>query len=179
MSDPQILRDFRVVTVRINPVQVNPVTRQARIYRDVQVEVVPNDQPGVNKIQRVRRPSGLWAPAYQQLIENLDESALDDATTTPGTYMIFAKDNSTVNPWTDSLALWKKRSGHDVLVVRQANWSNTQIIDNSRRLAGSSRRQPAGIRLFDGRSSSKLRLADFGRQRLRSRVRVGERRRRY
>ncbi len=132
MSDPQILRDFRVVTVRINPVQVNPVTRQARIYRDVQVEIVPNDQPGVNEIQRVRRPSGLWAPAYQQLIENLDESALDDATTTPGTYMIFAKDNSTVNPWTDSLALWKKRSGHDVLVMRQANWSNTQIINEIR-----------------------------------------------
>lgn len=132
MSEPMIMRDFRVVTVRINPVQVNPVTGQARVYRDIQVDIVPNNEPGYNEIERVRRPSGSWTPIYQQLIENLDDAALDDATTTPGTYMIFARTNDQVNPWVDSLALWKKRSGHDVLVMQAANWSASQIITEIR-----------------------------------------------
>jgi len=132
MSEPMIMRDFRVVTVRINPVQVNPVTHQARVYRNVQVEVVPNEEPGVNEVLRERRPTGSWKPIYQQLIPNLDDAALDDATTTPGTYMIFARDNATVNPWVDSLATWKKRAGHDVMIMSAANWTATQIINEIR-----------------------------------------------
>ncbi|MBL0062443.1 MAG: T9SS type A sorting domain-containing protein [bacterium] len=132
MSEPMIMRDFRVVTVRLNPVQVNPVTHQARIYHDIQVEIVPNDLPSVNEITRYRRPTGSWAPIYQQLIPNLDDAALDDATTTPGTYMIFARTNVNVDPWVDSLATWKKRSGHDVVVRQQATWSASQIVTDIR-----------------------------------------------
>lgn len=128
ISAPMIMRDFRVVTVTIYPVQVNPVTRQARIYRNIQVDVVPNTQPSINELARHRRPAGSWAPIYQHLIENLDDMALDDATTTPGTYIILAKDHATSNPWTDSLMVWKKRSGHDVVVEKRASWTATQMV---------------------------------------------------
>ncbi len=127
MSEPMIMRDFRVVIVRLNPVQVNPVTRQARIYHNIQVDIVPNNEPSVNEMTRVRRPSGMWSSMYQHLIENLDEHALDDATTTPGTYIILAKDHATVNQWTDSLYLWKKRSGHDVILEKRTSWSAPQM----------------------------------------------------
>ncbi|MBK6764924.1 MAG: hypothetical protein IPG71_01075 [bacterium] len=129
MSSPMIMRDFRVVTVTLNPVQVNPVTRQARIYRDIQVDIVANDQPGENEITRYRRPTGSWSSMYRDMIENLDESALDDATKTPGTYIILAKNEATVNPWTDSLAVWKKRSGHSVIVEKRTTWTATQMVN--------------------------------------------------
>ena len=130
VSEPIQMRDFRVVTVSLYPVQVNPVTHQARIYRDLQVELVPNNLPSTNEMQRQRKPSGLWASTYQHLIENLSEDALFDVTTTPGQYMIFYKNSDTqVNNWVDSLATWKKRSGHDVVLMGAANWSSTSIIN--------------------------------------------------
>ncbi len=129
MSEPMIMRDFRVVTVRIYPVQINPVTRQARVYGNVQVDLVPNDLPSVNELGRVRRPTKSYVPMYQHLIENLDDHALDDATTKPGTYMIFARTDGAVNQWVDSLVLWKKRSGHLVEVNQQASWTATQIMN--------------------------------------------------
>lgn len=128
ISAPMIMRDFRVVTVTLHPVQVNPVTRQARIYRNIQVDVVPNNEASINEITRYRRPTGSWAPIYQNLIVNLDDMALDDATTTPGTYIILADDHATVNPWTDSLMTWKKRSGHDVIVEKRASWTASQMV---------------------------------------------------
>jgi hypothetical protein len=133
ISEPMLMRDFRVVTVSLYPVQVNPVTRQARIYRDLQVEIVPNNEPSVNEQLTPRRPSRLWASTYQQMIPNLDENALDDVTTTLGQYMIFTKNTDTqVNSWVDSLVTWKKRSGHDVVVQAAASWSATQIINTIR-----------------------------------------------
>ncbi|HEY3296555.1 MAG TPA: C25 family cysteine peptidase [bacterium] len=129
MSEPMIMRDFRVVTVAIYPVQVNPVTRQARIYRNISVDVVANDQPGINELTNPRRPSGAWASMYRTYISNLDETALDDVTTAPGTYMIFTNNNATYRPWADSLAEWKTRCGYKVSLQAQASWTATQVMN--------------------------------------------------
>ncbi len=123
MSEPMVMRDFRVVTVSLFPVQVNPVTRQARVYSNIQVDVVANNEPGVNEITVPHRPSGTFANIYRGMISNLDENALDDATTAPGTYMIIATTNAGMAPWVDSLYVWKTRKGHKVIVDKRSNWS--------------------------------------------------------
>ncbi|MBU1636105.1 carboxypeptidase regulatory-like domain-containing protein [bacterium] len=127
ISEPMILRDFRVVTVTLHPVQVNPVTGQARIYSQISVDVVANGQPGVNELLNPRRPSGNWAPVYRDVIANLDETALDDATTNPGTYMIISRDCTIVNMFRDSLVEWKTRRGYDVVVDTRPSWSVSQM----------------------------------------------------
>jgi hypothetical protein len=129
ISAPIIFRDFRVVTVTLHPVQVNPVTGQARIYSQINVDIVANDQPGFNELLNPRRPSGTYAAMYRDAIVNLDENALDDMTTTPGTYLIISKDNATINPHDSTLATWKKRKGYDVHVEKQA-WANSTAIIN-------------------------------------------------
>ncbi|HEY3295324.1 MAG TPA: C25 family cysteine peptidase [bacterium] len=123
MSDPMIMRDFRVVSVTLYPVQVNPVTHQARIYRNLSADVVANDRPSVNELVTPRRPTGSWVPIYRTVIANLDENALLDATTTPGSYLILCKpDAQSVNPFVDSLFQWKTRQGYRVIVDSRSNW---------------------------------------------------------
>jgi hypothetical protein len=123
ISAPMQLRDFRVVTFTLYPVQVNPVHRQARVHHDIAVGIVSNGEPSKNEILHPRGPSGAWAQIYRSVIANLDEGALDDATHTPGSYLILADIGSTVRPWVDSLATWKKRLGYEVIVDARGNWT--------------------------------------------------------
>lgn len=129
ISAPMIFRDMRVVTVTLYPVQVNPVTRQARVYGNIDVEIVADNQSSVNELRQPRRPSGRFAPMYRHLIRNFDEHALDDATTLPGTYLILADDHTSMHPWVDSLTYVKKRRGFDVVVEMRPNWTRNQMRD--------------------------------------------------
>jgi hypothetical protein len=132
MSYPMIMRDFRVVTVTLYPVQVNPVTHQARVYRNLSVNVVANNQPSENELTVTHRPSREWASIYRGTIANLDDQALDDVTTMPGSIMILTSTNSIPLPFADSLAVWKTRMGYKVTVDARANWNVTQAITDIR-----------------------------------------------
>ena len=127
VSAPMIFRDFRVVTVTLYPVQVNTATRQARIYDQLQVDIVPNEAPGENELLNPRRPSGAFAAMYRDHISNLDEDALDEVTDTPGHYLILCKDNATILAWADSLATWKHRKGYDVVIDARNNWNSNSM----------------------------------------------------
>lgn len=127
MSAPKIFRDFRIVTVTLYPVQVNPVTRQARFYDNISVDIVANETPGENELLLNRRPSGAWAPMYDAYIENLDESALDDVDYNPGSYVIICKDNATALQWADSLKDWRQRMGFTVSVEARTNWNGSTL----------------------------------------------------
>jgi hypothetical protein len=130
MSEPMVMRDFRLVRVILYPVQINPVTHQARIYRNLSVDIVANDRPGENEITFHRRPSRAWDSMYHAYISNLDDGALDDVTTAPGTYMIFTTNNSATRSKADSLAAWKTRCGYKVVLnVQPTNWSSSAMLN--------------------------------------------------
>ena len=126
ITAPMVMRDFRVVGVTLYPVQVNPVTHQARIYRNISVDVVANNQPSDNEILIPHRPSKSWAPIYRSMISNLDDNALDDLTTNPGTYLIITSTDTLIRPWADSLAEWKIRKGYKVVIHEHPNWTAAQ-----------------------------------------------------
>lgn len=128
VSEPMIMRDFRVVMVTLYPVQVNPVTRQARIYHTLDVALTANSEPGVNELTRPRRPSGAWTPIYRTMIRNLDERALDDATIVPGSYLILCRSDNSARQWADSLAIWKRLLGYDVEIDARASWTAAAMI---------------------------------------------------
>jgi hypothetical protein len=131
MTDPMIMRDFRVVQVTLHPVQVNPVTHQARIYRNISVDVVANNQPGIRELTHPHRISGSWVPIYRNAISNLDDSALDDATTTPGRYLIVTSTSSQIRNFADSLAEWKTRKGFKVQIAALSDVSSPQTVKNA------------------------------------------------
>ena len=49
---PYILRDYRGLVVELNPIQYNPVTRTARVYTEVTLEVVAVGPGKVNVLTR-------------------------------------------------------------------------------------------------------------------------------
>jgi hypothetical protein len=127
LSAPMIFRDFRVVQVTLYPVQYNPVTHELRTYSDLDVELVPNSEPGENELLHPRRPSGAFATIYRDLIPNLDPAALDNQTTIPGGYLILCRNQATALQFADSLARWKKLRGYNVGIDALANWSAAQM----------------------------------------------------
>jgi hypothetical protein len=128
MSAPMIMRDFRVVGVTLYPVQVNPVTRQAKIYRNLAVDLVANAEPGENEFTHPHRPTAEWAALYRDNIANLDDRALDDVTRTPGSILILCNPNASARPWADSLFVWKTRKGYKVTIDSRGSWSVSSAV---------------------------------------------------
>jgi hypothetical protein len=127
MSAPMIFRDFRVVSVTLYPVQVNPGLHQARIYRDLSTDILAANGPGENELLNPRRPSGVFAPLYRAQIANLDEHTLDEATDTPGSYLILCRDQWIPLQWADTLATWLRRRGYTVVIEAQATPTQTTM----------------------------------------------------
>ncbi len=67
LRDPYILRDFRGVTVVVNPLQFNPVTRTLRVYTDITVEVYKTGLSRVNVLAQQRPEASL---AFHQLYQH-------------------------------------------------------------------------------------------------------------
>lgn len=128
MSDPVILRDFRLVTVSLFPVQVNPVTRQVRLYHNLQVDIVANGQPGENELVWNHPVSQTFAPIYRDIVANLDESALDEITDRPGIYLILCHTDVLSRKWADSLFEWKTRIGFPVRIEARNNWTKQSVV---------------------------------------------------
>ena len=55
LGEPYILRDYRGMVVKINPLQYNPVTRLLRVYTEVTVEVVRIGAGQINVLNRTLR----------------------------------------------------------------------------------------------------------------------------
>ena len=115
LSEPQIMRDFRVVNLTLYPVQVNPVRRQIRIYRALDADVVSTAETGQNEIFRTRPISRDWVPIYERMISNLDEADLLEVQRTPGSYLIIYPSSQAVFlVQATRLATWKRSLGFKV-----------------------------------------------------------------
>ncbi|MEW5807323.1 MAG: C25 family cysteine peptidase [Acidobacteriota bacterium] len=66
LGDPYIMRDYRGLTVQINPFQHNPVTETLRIYSEITVEVSAIGQGGKNVLDRkgIKRSR---IPAFEEI----------------------------------------------------------------------------------------------------------------
>ncbi|MBK6764820.1 MAG: T9SS type A sorting domain-containing protein [bacterium] len=127
ISAPLIFRDMRVVAVTFYPVQVNALTREARLYSALDVDIVATGEFGANELLNPRPMSPRYAPIYRGLISNLDETELDMTAQLPGGYLILSRNNVAMNQWVDSIATWRRLSGYDVQVERRTNWSISQM----------------------------------------------------
>ena len=65
LQDPYIMRDYRGVTVMLNPFQYNPVTRVLRVYTELTVEVVAVGPARINAFQPPAREKTLSRPFHE------------------------------------------------------------------------------------------------------------------
>lgn len=125
IGDPAILRDFRVASISVAPVQVNSESGEVRIYDQIDFKVVRDESSSVNELQSTPTTlSQTFLPIYQQFLDwELDE--LDDyevyqggiCVVAPATYL-----NNNLVPWLE----WKKQKGYEIITLL-ANQDSYQL----------------------------------------------------
>lgn len=113
ITDPATLRDVRFVSVIVHPVQVNPTTREIRVYDEIEIEVVNTGGVGPNEIHMT--PTSI-DPSFKKLyseFENFHGSSLDELPEVPGQYLVLCRDYVTIREKAQQLVNWHKRKGLD------------------------------------------------------------------
>jgi len=115
IGEPAIFRDFRVADVIVHPVQYNPVTREARVYNNIQYEIIYEGFDDRNvKVRNNNYISEAFMPLYRNFLANADE-VLTDYIPQRGGYLIISAYSCTFSA--AELAEWKHRKGYDVEVI--------------------------------------------------------------
>ncbi|MBP7309919.1 MAG: T9SS type A sorting domain-containing protein [Candidatus Cloacimonetes bacterium] len=123
-SDPMILRDFRIVTVQINPFSYNPQTGELIIHETIDFRVNYTAQAGINELaSEPGTISASFAGMYESFILNYDDYRDAVVANTPPRYLIIYGNNSdpaylnAVNEY----AFWKRQKGADVMMASTAS----------------------------------------------------------
>lgn len=120
------IRDLHVVPLIIRPVQYNPVRKEVRVYRDLQV--VLTCQGGDSPDSRAAR-SEAFEKVYGSIVLN-DESLFSSQEVQRGGYLIVTPDR-----WSEALqplVRWKRQKGHQTEVVNLSQIGSTPTSDQIR-----------------------------------------------
>lgn len=129
ISEPMIMRDFRLVQLVLQPVRFNPVSGELRVARKLKVELRYEGYSHLNvKTRPRRRISRAFEPLYNSFIANYRFVAPEKAE--DGSYLIIVNDNfvSAVEPF----ATWKQRKGWrtKVVTISEIGGNDTALIYN-------------------------------------------------
>jgi len=116
------IRGMDVLMLGITPFQYNPVTKELKVYKDLQIEVSytgGNGQVGDNRLR-----SRWWDPIIKDAvlnpdaIPNIDYSVKSNPTETPDyEYLIICPDDPVFIVWADSIKNWRNLQGIKTGVV--------------------------------------------------------------
>jgi hypothetical protein len=76
LGTPAILRDYRIVSVTINPFQYNPQSKELRIIKSVDISVSISGLEGENPKARDGKISRFFEPLYESVILNYEKPVL-------------------------------------------------------------------------------------------------------
>ncbi len=138
LGEPALMRNTRVAKASFFPVQVNPVTGEARVWTRMVFEL---SFPGVD-LRNARtyelpaRVGGLDRMLGTQVVRTQGDEALRDMLfdrgPLPGKYLVFAKNAALATPGLTALLDWKRKKGHPVVVVTESNITFTTTAIRSR-----------------------------------------------
>jgi hypothetical protein len=116
VGEPAILRDFRVVPLRIYPLSYDATTGEVRVTTRIVVELDYSLPGRVNIKTTDRPPSRAFEPLYEELIANYDQVRPRYESDQRGKYLIVTHDTfyNSVLP----LAEWKHKRGMEVEVAK-------------------------------------------------------------
>ncbi|MEN6444569.1 MAG: C25 family cysteine peptidase [Candidatus Cloacimonas sp.] len=133
-SQPQILRDFRVVQISLNPIQYIAANEEIKICKNMEVEISIKDRPGINEIPAYNGYSYAFTNIYESMISNFAYYRNAVMAPQPARILLIYGNN------TDSIFLaklneyvtWKKEKGYEVNVVNtsQTGGTSNQAIHN-------------------------------------------------
>jgi hypothetical protein len=122
-SDPQILRDFRIITIQIQPFSWNAATGELEVNEQVDFRLNFTEKPGMNELDEPLAISPCWDNLYESIILNYrDFSRNVLMSSTPPKYLIIHGNYTDTNflAKVNEFALWKKQKGANVRLVSTA-----------------------------------------------------------
>ena len=158
LGRPLLLRDRRLVLACFYPVQVNPVSGAGRVLRHLRVRVVFEGEDLENAgrgplkdptpvLDAVIRPQVLAVDA--DAATDLEDLAFDPGRL-PGHYLVFAHSAALDVPALQDYLQWKRRRGHLVTVVSEAEVAFTPSALRNRIIAELSGPDPVDFVLLVG-----------------------------
>jgi hypothetical protein len=125
LGDPAVMRDVRLVTVSICPVQYNPATATLRVYHNIDIRVEPAPGPGINeKTRTFAQPSSRFIPMYREL-ENFQYLGMDEEPSPPGTFLIICADHPTPIGFAEQIKEWRQRQGIPTRIATRSETGNS------------------------------------------------------
>jgi len=129
LDSPMLQRDRRLVKARFFPVQVNPLTGEGRVIRQMTVRF---DFEGEDLTNAGSGPLLDPTPVAAMVLDEgvvdgrpMEAQGLDGALLDygylPGHYIVFAQSTALATPGLQDLIEWKRRKGHRVTVVSNSD----------------------------------------------------------
>ncbi len=132
VGEPAVLRDFRFVNVIVQPIQYNPVTRELRVYTNIEYELLYEGFDSRNTIDRQdNNISEAFLPLYRMFFDNADQ-VLASYNPTKGRYLILCPNDTAVfaDSVINKLILWKYRKGLNTIFTRASQIPGGPTVSN-------------------------------------------------
>lgn len=133
ISEPQIMRDFRIINLQIEPFVWDAAARDLVVYDKLTLRLHFNDEPGINELSAPLRISPAFDKIYQSLILNYDDYRNALIAQVPPKIVMLHGANSEPDflALIHDFAFWKKQKGADVTILSTAvTGSSTNDIKN-------------------------------------------------
>ena len=128
LRDPYILRDHRGQTVIIYPFQYNPVTKILRVYHEITVEIIKQNNNGANPLIRDADPDRIdveFKRIYNRHFLNISQSRYDPVEDHGNMLIISYSDFiEEMQPFAE----WKRRTGMPTEIVDVASIGGSSAI---------------------------------------------------
>ncbi|MBN2829113.1 MAG: hypothetical protein JXR56_02200, partial [Candidatus Cloacimonetes bacterium] len=116
ISEPGIIRDFRVVSLTFSPFTYNPSTRTIEVAENIVYRLNYSSEPGVNEMDAPEMYSPSFQPVYESLISNYNE-VVDRNIPIHNKRILIIYGGSTDQTYLDKLdefITWKRQKGYIV-----------------------------------------------------------------
>ncbi|MBN2829981.1 MAG: hypothetical protein JXR56_06655, partial [Candidatus Cloacimonetes bacterium] len=122
LSEPMIIRDFRVVALSFSPFTYNPATRSLEVADRIVYRINYSTESGINESETPIMYSPSFVPVYKALISNYEE-IVDREIPFHNKRILIIYGNSTDQQYLDKLnefVTWKKQKGYEVATASTA-----------------------------------------------------------
>lgn len=122
-SDPMILRDFRIVTVQVNPFSYNAQTGELTVHENIQFRLNFGNGIGMNELQAEPESiSNSFANMYESIILNFNDYRNRLVPNSPPRILMIYGNNTNADYLNaiNNFAHWKRQKGADVMLASTA-----------------------------------------------------------
>lgn len=131
VTEPALMKDFRVSNLHTFPVQVNTARREVRVYSNIEVSLHFEGEDARNQLSSwPTRISEAFLPWYRQLLD-WDDAELDQYELYRGQVLVVMRDHDALlelfSPWLE----WKRQKGFELNILTDDDvaWTSNAIKD--------------------------------------------------